>query len=529
MSSIVEYILKLKGEQFQSGIAQAERSTNALDRSFSSLKNTAIGLFGAFSAYQFFDSSVKAFNDSAQASAQLDASLRSTANAANLSRDALDAQASALMSKSLFDDDQITQAQALLATFTQIKDVVFMDAIPAIVDMSAKMGGDLQGSVIQVGKALNDPINGISALHRVGVDFNEAQKATIKTMVETNNIAGAQAIILKELQKEFGGSAQAASEAGTGAFTILQHEFQNVKEEVGALVVALAKDLMPELKSFVSWFKDSVIWLKEHKDLVKAVAEGIALYAASVTVVIPLLKSMALATAGATVATEGFTLATALAAAEVLVIVGAVSALVYAYNELANAEQNALEAQDRMASTHSKNTKKVLDEELALRVKRGENEEKARKDIAVKNRQAAEADLRFYQDALDDVEFKQKLLREKGFSSQADDLEKARMDMLENVKIYKAEVNAIDQFSSGSNKSPLALKTAAKTDPTKTSINTGRAVGSKAVTINVHINDLVKEMKVNITNFKQDAYKLKDAVEGLLTGAINDSQIIADR
>lgn len=530
MGNIVEYILSLKSNQFESGISQADRSTHALENSFNSLKNTALGFFGAFAGYEFVSNSVKAFNDSAQASAQLDASLKSTSNAANLNREALDEQAESLMKLSLYDDDAITGAQALLATFTQVKDTIFMQAIPAIVDMSAKMGTDLQSSVIQVGKALQDPINGLTALRRVGIDFNDQQKATIKTMVETNNLAGAQAMILQELQKEFGGSAKAASEAGTGPFTVLKHEFQNVQEEIGGLVVALAKDLKPEISALVTWLGDAAKWLTENKALVKAVAEGIVIYAGAVTTVIPLIKALAVETTVATAATGGLAVATTAALAEVVAAVAAISALVYAYNELANAEENALRKQDEMASTHAKNTKKVLDESLALRIKNGEDESKARKAISDKMRTDAQNDLKTYQDELDKIEFKQKLLREQGFSSQADALEKGRMDMLENVKIYKAEVDAINSWATNkpaSAKSPL-IATPAKGASNNKSIAPVKAQGTKNVTINVHINDMVKTFTVNTTNIKQTAQQTKDFFTGLLMQSINDAQIVSE-
>jgi hypothetical protein len=199
MANIVEYILGLKSDGFQSGINGAIGSTRALDSAFDKVKTTALGFFGAYEGLAFINKSVDMFNESAQASAQLDATLRSTANAANLNREALDKQADALMKKSLFDDDAITSSQSLLATFTKVKDTIYMDAIPAIVDMSTKLGGDLQGTTLQVGKALNDPIKGITALSRAGVSFTESQKATIKSMVAMNDVAGAQKLILQEL------------------------------------------------------------------------------------------------------------------------------------------------------------------------------------------------------------------------------------------------------------------------------------------------------------------------------------------
>jgi len=247
MTNLVEYILSLKNSQFNKGLGDSEGHINKLETSLASVRNAALGFIGAFASVEFLKGSIEMYNESAQASAQLDATLRSTANAANLNREALDAQADALMKTSLYDDDAITASQSLLATFTKVKDTIYMDAIPAIVDMSTKMGGDLQGTTLQVGKALNDPIKGIAALSRAGVSFTEEQKKTIKSMVEMNDVAGAQKLILQELQTEFGGSALAASQVGTGPMTVLKNEFNNVREEIGGMVMALIIDLKPAL------------------------------------------------------------------------------------------------------------------------------------------------------------------------------------------------------------------------------------------------------------------------------------------
>jgi phage-related minor tail protein len=236
---------------------------------------------GAFAGIEFLKGSVEAFNESEQASAQLDATLKSTANAANLNREALDEQALSLMNTSLFDDDAITHTQGLLATFTNIKDAIYMDAVPAIADLATKLGGDLQGATIQVGKALNDPIHGITALSRAGVSFSESQKNVIENLQKTGDIAGAQRIILAELNKEFAGSALASATTGTGAYTVLQHQMGNVKEEIGGIVVAIGNELLPMFVSMVEGIhdvvqglKDGWKWIKENRVVFESLAVG---------------------------------------------------------------------------------------------------------------------------------------------------------------------------------------------------------------------------------------------------------------
>lgn len=165
--------------------------------------------------------------------AQLEARLRSTAGAAGMTKQALDELATATARKTTFDDESVKSAEAMLLTFTKVHADVFPKAIAAITDMAVAMGTDLESATLQLGKALNDPIQGISALQRVGVSFTADQKAVIKSLVETGRTAEAQVLILRELETEFGGAAEAARETFGGAVQALQNSLGDLLEGEG--------------------------------------------------------------------------------------------------------------------------------------------------------------------------------------------------------------------------------------------------------------------------------------------------------
>lgn len=217
------------------------------------LLNAVQGVFG--SIFGYLKESVTSYGAAAQADAQLRASLKSTNEVAGKSFDDLTKAATALSKVTLFDDDQIKGSQALLLTFTNIRGKVYDDAMPAILDMSQALGQDLKSSSIQLGKALNDPVQGITALSRVGVSFNDSQKETIKTLVEKNRVAEAQALILKELETEFGGSAKAAAEAGMGPYLLIQKRFGEIQESVGMLMERGLKPFAPILGNITTFFE----------------------------------------------------------------------------------------------------------------------------------------------------------------------------------------------------------------------------------------------------------------------------------
>ena len=169
--------------------------------------NLLVFTFGFNVLNRTLGKSVRAFSEQQVAVAKLNQTLRSTSFAARLSSRELQGLAANLQKLTGIGDETIISMQGILLTFTKIKGEIFKDATEAIIDVSVAMGQDLQQSAIQVGKALNDPIIGVSALSRVGIQFTDTQKQLIKQFVRTNQIAKAQRVILDELNVQFGGTA----------------------------------------------------------------------------------------------------------------------------------------------------------------------------------------------------------------------------------------------------------------------------------------------------------------------------------
>jgi hypothetical protein len=219
------------------GMSGLTTLTSGLGGAFKSAMTAMLPLLTISEAFSFLSASKAAFEESAAATAQLEASLKSTGGAAGITKEEILALSTKLQDKTLFGDEETTGAASLLLTFTNIKKGVFEEALPAIQDIATKMAGDgpadLKGASIQVGKALNDPIKGITALSRVGVSFSEEQKKMIKTLVETGDTAAAQKLILAELNTEFGGSAEAARKAKGGMqdFKVIMDELQETVGE----------------------------------------------------------------------------------------------------------------------------------------------------------------------------------------------------------------------------------------------------------------------------------------------------------
>lgn len=186
--------------------------------------------------------SIKLAMDHEQIMEQTAKVLKSTGGAAGMTQQSLEDLASSLQKTTFFSKDATEEGENLLLTFTGIGKDVFPLATKTMLDMSKAMGQDIKSTAIQMGKALNDPAQGLTALTRVGVTFTEQQKQQIKAMTDAGNVAGAQKIMLAELQREFGGSADATATAA-GRWEILKNRMNDFKEQAAAAVLPVLMNI----------------------------------------------------------------------------------------------------------------------------------------------------------------------------------------------------------------------------------------------------------------------------------------------
>lgn len=202
-----------------------------------------------------------------QIMSQTNAVLKSTGDVSGMSAQAIANLADSLSQVTTFSEPTIQSAENLLLTFTNIGKNVFPQATTATLNMAQSMHEDLQSAALQVGKALDNPLTGMTALSREGVTFTASQKAAVAAMMATGNTAGAQKIILQELQREFGGSAVAAGSTFGGQLQILQNKLDDTKEKIGAALLPVlgqlmgyvSTNLMPVLAGFSGWLTGTAI------------------------------------------------------------------------------------------------------------------------------------------------------------------------------------------------------------------------------------------------------------------------------
>jgi hypothetical protein len=259
---VVDFIANTRG--LQKGAKDATAATKGVGSSFAGI-GKKVALAGAVAGLAALASAARTgweeLQETQKVAADTNAVIKSTGGVANVTAGHVDDLAGAIMRKSGIDDEAIASGENLLLTFTNIRNEVgkgndiFDQATKATVDYSVRFKKGMGESATVVGKALNDPIKGMSALSRVGVTFSSSQQKAIKAMQESGDLLGAQKIILAELQKETGGAADAYGKTLPGQIDIAKQSWANLTGEmVGALIPAiqLALNVLQPLLAFLA-------------------------------------------------------------------------------------------------------------------------------------------------------------------------------------------------------------------------------------------------------------------------------------
>ena len=239
----------------------------------------AVGAAGA----AFVVASAKQLMEIEKLNAQTNAAILSTGSAAGKTVDDINKLNASLEKLTGVEAEVIQEGQNMLLTFTNITGDHFDEATKAALDLSVALGKDMQSAAMLVGKALNDPIAGMGALSKAGIQFTEDQKAAIEAMLELNDTAGAQSIILGELDRQFGGSAEAFGETTAGQLAKIAHMFGEIGEAVAGPFLDVFRDALPVISDVLDAFIDS----PEFASMLQELAESLVEMAPSLEELLP--------------------------------------------------------------------------------------------------------------------------------------------------------------------------------------------------------------------------------------------------
>jgi hypothetical protein len=202
----------------------------------SSLATSGAGAFALFGAAMAGSalavaSAVKEYDGYERQQLKVQQMLETTGYAAGLNAKQLATNADAVALATLASVDGIQEAQGVLLSFKAVQGETFTEAISLAQDMAAVFGGTAKDKALQLGKALQSPTDGLTALKKSGVDFTQSQKDLIKQLDRTGQRAEAQKIILNELRDQVGGAGAAQAGGLSGSVDTLGQRWDELRRK----------------------------------------------------------------------------------------------------------------------------------------------------------------------------------------------------------------------------------------------------------------------------------------------------------
>ena len=316
---------------FEAALGRATRQTRTFGETLrrgALIAGAALGAGLAVAAKIGFDE----LSEGQKVAAQTSAALKSTGGVANVTAKEIEALAESQSKLTGIDDELIQTSENLLLTFKNVRNEVgkgsdiFNRATKSALDLSTAGFGSVESASKMLGKALNDPIKGMTALSRAGVTFSEDQKKAIKALVDSGKSLQAQKLILKEVESQVGGSAKAYGETLPGQLAKARIAF----EEMAAGIVAV---LLPALTKMAAVVSRVATFLTEHQTAAQVLAGALTALAAVLIAVGVSMKvfaalQVAWAAGTAVVTAAQWALNAALTANPIGVVVVALGALV---------------------------------------------------------------------------------------------------------------------------------------------------------------------------------------------------------
>lgn len=270
-----DVVIKIAGESkaYQEELDKVGKGTEDLEGQLSKLSKISGVAFAGLTASIAY--SVAQYAEAEKVQTRVNAIIKATGGAAGVTGDQVFEMASKLEAVTTFGDEAIASGTGVLLTFKRLGSDVIPQATEAMLDLATRMGTDTTSAAQVLGKALNNPVDGLTALKKAGIDFTDAQKKQIEAMVAAGDVAGAQKLVLAELASTMGGLARAEALTTAGAFLQLKETFGDVAEEIG-------KNFAPAFTSAAQAMNGVFNYVKENPEVTKLVA-ALALGATVVT------------------------------------------------------------------------------------------------------------------------------------------------------------------------------------------------------------------------------------------------------
>jgi hypothetical protein len=277
----VQFVVEALGKnlevlnQVDSSLAKAEKSTSKFSQTAETgnktltnfaggMKSAVLGMVGLTSAAAVGAAAIKFVTDTIKlgvteaaawqlANVQLEASIKSMGRESEISAGKIDIAVGALEKISVFDDTQLVQGYNTLLKFGNIG-ADSLDKVMKVAVNMTQVGGNVADTADSIGRALETGVIPRSW------GFSAALKANFSDMVKAGDSGKALAMVLDELNRRYGGQAEAQLETYTGQTIKLKNAWADMNKAKAAEFVS-----SQQVSSARKWYINS---LQDETDLI---------------------------------------------------------------------------------------------------------------------------------------------------------------------------------------------------------------------------------------------------------------------
>jgi hypothetical protein len=233
--------LALNSAKFVEGLHKARREHEDFTKSLQYMREGASKLSESLGIRVDADFSlggiIEKAREAQESQAKLAAVLRATGEAAGFSAAGMARISEEMARVTSFSQEASRGAETVLATFTSVRGNQFEGAMKAAADLATVFNMDLSTAAEKLGRALENPADGLRSLAKMGVQFTESQKDTIRSLVDAGETAKAQQEIIAAVNAKVGGSAVSAANTAGGALRKLKNDYEELAATMGKVVL----------------------------------------------------------------------------------------------------------------------------------------------------------------------------------------------------------------------------------------------------------------------------------------------------
>ena len=247
----------IKGDNRQLN-KELNESENLVKQFASGVKTAMLVVGTAFavtSAASMVSGWISDYSKAENATQKLTAQIEATGGSAGYTSGQLATMADDIEKLTGVEAEMVQAGQSVLLLFENIQGAEFDRATSSAVDLSVALGTDVAGASKLLGKALDDPINGLNALSKAGVEFDQATIDMITSMAEAGDVVGAQNIIMDKLDEKVGGVAETMAQTFGGQVTILMAKVGDLGETIAGFLIPYIEALLPAAELAVGGFQ----------------------------------------------------------------------------------------------------------------------------------------------------------------------------------------------------------------------------------------------------------------------------------